>query len=158
MIFFIWCNVRLPYHDAVSLFLFCVQKIHRLIKDTVTRLCPKPLSVLMVKGSRYAVNIVDRDLPWHHDMVRKGAFENNLTIPGLTCVVHLGTKKNQKVCLRILHSPPTVTAPLLALTPGFSRSCIWQSTLRTRTFGHISVSWVCISSPTARGGGSRLSW
>ena len=77
--------------------------------------------------SRFNVNLINKGLTWHHDLVKPGQSDDSNSYPGLTVVVHLGQLTGQldPVYLEFKHDEGTLHTCLpgtMYITPGYALS------------------------------------
>ena len=73
--------------------------------------------------TRFSLNLINRGLIWHHDMVHRKQNDLSLTVPGMTLVVHLGSYVEDVVYLEYFHdlSNRTVCRPgTVYVFPGYA--------------------------------------
>ena len=70
-----------------------------------TRLCWEEYRdhVRVDKNTRFSLNVINSGLGWHHDMVHRKQEDPDLTVPGMTLVVHLGSYEEDLVFVEYKH-------------------------------------------------------
>ena len=76
------------------------------LKEMFTRLCWEEYRDHVrvdYKHTRFSLNVINRGLVWHHDMVHRNQEDLALSVPGMTLVVHLGSYEEDLVYLECYH-------------------------------------------------------
>ena len=97
------------------------------VKETFKSICPASLLSYLyfnLNASRFNVNLINKGLTWHHDMVVPYQSDPRRSVPGLTIVVHLG-RENDPVNLEFEHDKGkiyTCVSGTMYITPGYALS------------------------------------
>ena len=112
------------------------QFVWKHVKTTFRSICPESLHSYLhfnLEACRFNVNLINKGLEYHHDSVRPKQPDSANSIPGLTCVVHLG-EKDDAVMLEFKHDEGTLykcVPGTMYVTPGYALAHRTSRTART---------------------------
>ena len=96
------------------------------LKDMFERLCWKEYRDhvnVNYENTRFSLNVINKGLVWHHDLVHPKTLDTSMTIPGITLVVHLGSCNEDLVYVEFIHdrTKRTVCRPkTVYVFPGYA--------------------------------------
>ena len=104
-----------------------MQRVWKQVRTTFEKLCPDEVLLTLkcgVSETDYVVNRIHEGLHWHNDMVKPNQDDPTLTVPGITCVIHLGADPTDLVVLELEHdkSEYDLLPGMMYAFPGYALS------------------------------------